>query len=136
MKLIEEAKQLYIGENQLEVDLKRDVFALDSSTIDLCLDVFCWATFRSTKAGIKIHTLLNSKTAIPEFIFIFSSCLCLYSCRRNGFTNNTYCLCRSSSKSFTLGPKHFGFEIQEKDVAQRNVCLGRFKEIKSLPLLL
>lgn len=70
MKLIEEAKQLYIGENQLEVDLKGDVFALDSSTIDLCLDVFCWATFRSTKAGIKIHTLLNSKTAIPEFIFI------------------------------------------------------------------
>jgi len=70
MKLIEEAKQLYAGDNQLEIDLKGDIFALDSSTVDLCLDVFCWATFRSTKAGIKIHTLLNSKTAIPEFIFI------------------------------------------------------------------
>ena len=70
MKLIEEAKQLYIGDNQLDVDLKGDVFALDSTTVDLCLDVYCWATFRTTKAGIKIHTLLNSKTAIPEFIFI------------------------------------------------------------------
>ena len=70
MKLIQEAKKLYEGDNQLEVDLKGDVFALDSSTVDLCLDVYCWATFRSTKAGIKIHTLLNSKTAIPEFIFI------------------------------------------------------------------
>ena len=70
MKLIEEAKHLYAEDNQLEIDLKGDVFALDSSTVDLCLDVYCWATFRTTKAGIKIHTLLNSKTAIPEFIFI------------------------------------------------------------------
>lgn len=70
MKLIEEANSLYAGDNQLEIDLKGDVFAFDSSTVDLCLDVFCWATFRSTKAGIKIHALVNSKTAIPEFIFI------------------------------------------------------------------
>jgi hypothetical protein len=70
MKLIEEAKILYQGDNQLEIDLKGDVFALDSSTVDLCLDVYCWATFRSTKAGIKIHALVNSKTAIPEFVFI------------------------------------------------------------------
>jgi hypothetical protein len=70
MKLIDEAKILYQGENQLEIDLKGDVFALDSTTIDLCLNVYWWATFRSTKAGIKIHTVLNSKTAIPEFIFI------------------------------------------------------------------
>lgn len=70
MKLIEEAKRLYGKDNQLEIDLKGDVFALDSTTVDLCLDVYWWATFRSTKAGIKIHTLLNSKTSIPEFIFI------------------------------------------------------------------
>lgn len=70
MKLIDEAKILYQVENQLEIDLKGDVFAHDSTTIDLCLNVYWWATFRSTKAGIKIHTALNSKTAIPEFIFI------------------------------------------------------------------
>lgn len=70
MKLIEQAKQLYIGTNQLDIDLQEDIFALDSTTIDLCLDVFWWATFRSTKAAIKIHTLLDCKTSIPEFIFI------------------------------------------------------------------
>lgn len=70
MKLIDEAKTLYEGDNQLEIDLKGDVFALDSTTVDLCLNVYWWATFRSTKGGIKIHTVLNSKTAIPEFIFI------------------------------------------------------------------
>ena len=70
MKLIEEAKTLYEGENQLEIDLKGDVFALDSTTIDLCLNIYWWATFRTTKGGIKIHAVLNSKTAIPEFIFI------------------------------------------------------------------
>lgn len=70
MKLIEEAKILYQYKNQLDLDLKGDVFALDSTTIDLCLNIFWWATFRSTKAGIKVHTLLNSKTAIPEFIYI------------------------------------------------------------------
>ena len=70
MKFIEEAKHLYLGDNQLDLDLEGDIFALDSTTVDLCLDVYCWEKFRSTKAGIKIHTLLNSKTAIPEFIFI------------------------------------------------------------------
>jgi transposase len=70
MKLIEQAKQLYIGTNQLDIDLQGDIFALDSTTIDLCFDVFWWATFRSTKAAIKIHTLLDCKTSIPEFIFI------------------------------------------------------------------
>lgn len=70
IKLIDQAKELYKDSNELEFDLKGDVFALDSTTVDLCLDVFWWATFRSTKAAIKIHTLLDCKTSIPEFIFI------------------------------------------------------------------
>ena len=70
IKLIEQARILYDGDNQLDVKLKGRVFALDSTTVDLCLEVFLWAPFRSTKAAIKIHTLLDLKTSIPEFIFI------------------------------------------------------------------
>jgi len=70
IKLIEQARLLYQGDNQLDVKLKGNVFSLDSTTVDLCLDVFLWATFRSTKSAIKIHTLLDLKTSIPEFIFI------------------------------------------------------------------
>ena len=70
LKLIERARILYEGDNQLDVKLKGKVFALDSTTVDLCLEVFMWADFRSTKAAIKIHTLLDLKTSIPEYIFI------------------------------------------------------------------
>ena len=70
LKLIEQARILYESDNQLDIKLKGKVFALDSTTVDLCLEVFLWATFRSTKAAIKIHTLLDLKTSIPEFIFI------------------------------------------------------------------
>lgn len=70
LKLIDQARIMYEGENQLEVNLKGRVFALDSTTVDLCLEVFFWAPFRTTKAAVKIHTLLDLKTAIPEFIFI------------------------------------------------------------------
>lgn len=69
MLLIKEAKQLYVGDNDLEVPLSDNVFAIDATTIDLCLSVFHWATFRSTKGGIKLHIQLDLKTAIPEFIF-------------------------------------------------------------------
>lgn len=72
MLLIKEAKQLYIEDDALEVSLKSNVFAIDATTIDLCLSTFHWATFRSTKAGIKLHTQLDLKTAIPEFI-LFSN---------------------------------------------------------------
>jgi len=72
MLLIKEAKQLYVEDDALEVPLKNNVFAIDATTIDLCLSTFYWATFRSTKAGIKLHTQLNLKTAIPEFI-LFSN---------------------------------------------------------------
>jgi len=70
LKLIEQARILYENDNQLDVQLKGKVFALDSTTVDLCLEVFLWATFRSTKAAIKLHTLLDLKTSIPEFILI------------------------------------------------------------------
>ena len=70
LKLIDEARILYDGDNQLDIKLKGKVFALDSTTVDLCLEVFLWATFRSTKSAIKIHTLLDLKTSIPEFILI------------------------------------------------------------------
>ena len=70
--LIKEAKQLYIGNDDLEVQLKGNVFAIDATTIDLCLSTFYWATFRSTKGGIKLHTQLDLKTSIPEFI-LFSA---------------------------------------------------------------
>lgn len=69
MLLIKQAKQLYLGENDLEVALESNVFAIDATTIDLCLSTFHWATFRRTKAGIKLHTQLDVKTAIPEFIY-------------------------------------------------------------------
>ncbi len=72
MLLIREAKRLYIGDSDLEVQLSNNVFAIDATTIDLCLSTFHWATFRSTKAGIKLHTQLDLKTSIPEFI-LFSN---------------------------------------------------------------
>jgi hypothetical protein len=72
MLFIKRAKQLYLKDNDLEVKLKNNVFAIDSTTIDLCLSTFYWATFRSTKGGIKLHTQLDLKTSIPEFI-LFST---------------------------------------------------------------
>src|SRR3954467_4921118 len=68
MLLIKQAKLLYLLDDDLEVALKGNVFAIDATTIDLCLSAFYWATFRSTKGGIKLHTQIDLKTAIPEFI--------------------------------------------------------------------
>jgi hypothetical protein len=73
--LIKEAKRFYVGESDLEVELKSNVFAIDATTIDLCLPTFYWAGFRSTKAGIKLHTQLDLKTAIPEFILFSNASL-------------------------------------------------------------
>jgi hypothetical protein len=73
--LIKEAKQLYSLDDDLEVSLKGNVFAIDSTTIDLCLSAFYWATFRSTKAGIKLHTQIDLKTSIPEFILFSTASL-------------------------------------------------------------
>jgi len=70
LKLIDQARVLCKDDNLLDLKLKGKVYALDATTIDLCLNVFWWAKFRSTKAAIKLHTLLDLKTAIPEYIFI------------------------------------------------------------------
>jgi hypothetical protein len=67
--LIAQARKLYAGED-LGLDLKNTVYALDSTTIDLCLSVFPWAHFRSTKSAVKMHTLLDLRGNIPSFIHI------------------------------------------------------------------
>ena len=67
--LIRRARKLYANES-LGVELNNTVYALDSSTIDLCLSVFDWAPFRSTKAAVKLHTLLDLRGSIPAFIHV------------------------------------------------------------------
>lgn len=67
--LIRIARRLY-AEEPLAVELDNTVYALDSTTIDLCLSLFPWAPFRNTKAAIKLHTLLDLRGSIPAFIFI------------------------------------------------------------------
>ena len=67
--LIRRARRIYIEED-LGLDLKNTVYALDSSTIDLCMSLFPWALFRSTKSAVKIHTLLDLRGAIPAFIYL------------------------------------------------------------------
>ena len=67
--LIGTARRLYADE-AFGLDLKDTVYALDATTIDLCLSVFPWAPFRSTKAAVKLHTLLDLRGNIPSFIFI------------------------------------------------------------------
>lgn len=62
--LIRMARPLYAGE-ALDVDLKETIYALDATTIDLCLSLFPWALFRSTKGAVKLHTLLDVRGAIP-----------------------------------------------------------------------
>jgi len=67
--LIQEARRLYTGDS-FGLDLDQTVYALDSSTIDLCLALFPWARFRRAKGAIKLHTLLDLTGSIPTFIRI------------------------------------------------------------------
>ena len=67
--LIRIARRLYATE-PLGVELSETVYALDSTTIDLCLSLFPWAPFRQAKAAVKLHTLLDLRGAIPTFIHI------------------------------------------------------------------
>jgi hypothetical protein len=67
--LIAQARKLYLGDS-LGFELENTAYALDSTTIDLCLSVFPWAPFRTTKAAVKMHTLLDLRGNIPTFIHI------------------------------------------------------------------
>ena len=69
MALIKQARQLYREDSDLEAAAE-SVYALDSTTIDLCLSLFPWAEFRSRKGAIKLHTLMELEGAIPTFIHI------------------------------------------------------------------
>jgi hypothetical protein len=69
--LIDIARRLYQDED-LGLDLKQTVYALDSTTIDLCLSTFPWAQYKRTKSAIKMHTQLNLRGAIPHFIGLTS----------------------------------------------------------------
>ena len=68
-RLIIQARVLYANED-LGLELSNTVYALDSTTIDLCLSVFPWAHFRTTKAAVKMHTLLDLRSSIPSFIHV------------------------------------------------------------------
>jgi IS4 transposase len=68
-RLISQARTLYKTDD-LGLDLSNTVYALDATTIDLCLTLFPWASFRRTKAAVKLHTLLDLRGAIPSFIHI------------------------------------------------------------------
>lgn len=68
-RLIRQARKLY-AQDSFGVELEHTVYALDATTIDLCLSMFPWACFRSTKAAVKLHTLLDLRGAIPSFIHI------------------------------------------------------------------
>src|SRR5580704_18569510 len=67
--LVKRARKLYIDDD-IGLDLVNTVYALDSTTIDLCFSLFPWADFRSTKAAVKMHTLLDLRGPIPSFIHV------------------------------------------------------------------
>jgi hypothetical protein len=67
--MIQRAKKLYAA-TPLPVDLDATAYALDSTVIDLCMSMFPWAAYKSTKSAVKLHTLLNIRGDIPEFIHI------------------------------------------------------------------
>ena len=69
MRLIQRARSLY-AKDSLNIDLDAAVYALDATTIDLCLSLFDWAPFRTAKAAVKMHTLLDLRGSIPAFIHI------------------------------------------------------------------
>lgn len=68
--LIKEARKLYVDDKEFQFELDNTVYALDSTTVDLCLSVFKWAKFRKHKAAVKLHTLLDLRGSIPTFIHI------------------------------------------------------------------
>lgn len=68
--LIAKARKFYVDDHEFDLELSGVAYALDSTTIELCLSLFPWAKFRKTKSGIKLHTLIDFKGNIPSFIHI------------------------------------------------------------------
>lgn len=68
--LINKARKLYLNDNDFCIELENTVYALDATTIDLCLNLFGWAHFRKKKAGIKLNTLIDLRGNIPTFVHI------------------------------------------------------------------
>ena len=69
-ELIAEARKICQTDPDFKLSVEGNVYAFDSSVVDLCLNVFWWASFRKRKAGIKLHTLLDVKTNIPTYIYV------------------------------------------------------------------
>ena len=81
-RIFEEFAYVLIGEarkscyrDDFEIDIEGNVYALDSTTIDLCLSVFWWAEFRKAKGGIKLHVLYDVMTSVPSFVHISNASL-------------------------------------------------------------
>lgn len=68
--LIAEARRICTSNNDFQLDIEGNVYAVDSTTVDLCLNVFWWAKFRKNKAAVKVHTQYDIKTDIPSYIYI------------------------------------------------------------------
>lgn len=68
--LIGQARKICLSSKDFELDIDGNVYAIDSTTIDLCLSVFWWAPFRKTKGAIKLHTQYDIKTEIPSFVHL------------------------------------------------------------------
>ncbi len=68
--LIAESQRIQSLSSEVFKEISESIYALDSSTIDLCMSLFPWATFRTTKSAVKIHTLYDIRTNIPTFIQI------------------------------------------------------------------
>jgi len=73
--LIDLARQSAIVDQDFQLNLNGNIYAFDSTTIDLCLNIFWWAEFRKAKGGIKLHTLYDVKTSIPSFIHVSAASL-------------------------------------------------------------
>jgi len=73
--LIDLARESSIVDQDFQLNINGNIYAFDSTTIDLCLNIFWWAEFRKTKGGIKLHTLYDVKTSIPNFIHVSAASL-------------------------------------------------------------
>lgn len=70
MEIVRMAKRCCVASSEFALELKGNVYAFDSTTVSLCISTFCWATFRSKEAAIKLHTLFDVRTAIPSFVLL------------------------------------------------------------------